>query len=123
MKSPRPVLIAMAVSLTACASIGSTPDGAPPAVTGTWQGKIEFSDQPVEVTLQIGVDRQGTMDMAARSLRQIAVALRSDPASRQFVVSSQDPPATFIGVRAGAEVSGTYHEAHKQYPFRLKRGG
>ena len=97
--------------------------GRPLELYGTWQGKILIPGAPVVVALRFVDPQKGTMDMRALSAVPIEVVTQTD--SSQFVAVSRAPGArvSFLGIRDGETISGTFREAGQSYPFWITRTG
>jgi hypothetical protein len=121
MTARRPALAGIALVMFACATSGSgAPDG-PLDVRGTWEGQIFADGSPIIVTLEIK-GQLGTMDVRSRPYKGVTVRVVTAPDSTQFVAIAEMPfPASFVGVRKGADITGVFREAGKRYHFWLTR--
>jgi hypothetical protein len=118
----RPALAGIALFLFACGTTGAGERDSPPDLRGTWEGQIVTPESTVNVTLQLGGDQKGTMEVRDRAYSGVPVRVVTRPDSTQFVAISEKPfPASFLGVRKGENITGTFREAGKRYHFWLTR--
>jgi hypothetical protein len=118
----RPALVAAALLTFACATSASGERESPPDLRGTWEGQIFAPDAPIIVTLELGNGRMGTMEVRNHPYKNVTVRVVTAPDSTQFVAISDTPfPASFVGVRKGQDITGTFREAGKRYHFWLTR--
>jgi hypothetical protein len=112
----------LALVVAGCGSMWAS-GGRPHELYGTWQGKIMIPGAPVPVALRFVDAQKGTMDVRALSAVPIEVVTQAD--SEQFLAVSRQAGArvSFLGIRDGETISGTYREAGKSYPFWITRGG
>jgi hypothetical protein len=111
----------------ACATTGApvAPSESRPAdLRGTWQGQIIVDGTPLIVTLKMGLDEDGTLDVRHRPLHDVPVRVVAHAGGDKDVVvinSTRGIPASFAGVRRGEEIRGTFSEAGRSYRFWLTR--
>jgi hypothetical protein len=121
MAALRPALVGLALILCACGTTASSERVGPADVGGVWEGQIIAPDSTIIVTLQLS-GQLGTMDVRSRQFKDVPVRVVTAPDSTRFVAITQTPlPASFVGVRKGEDITGTFREGGKQYHFWLTR--
>ena len=129
MKSRGRLPAALMLSLALCGGCATSAGGAggdsrPADLRGTWQGQILVEGVPLNVTLKLGLDQDGTLDVRHRPLHDVPVHVVAHAGGDKDIVvinSTRGIPASFAGVRRGEEIRGTFSEAGKSYKFWLSR--
>lgn len=109
---------------TTTSATGAGAESRPGDLRGTWQGQILVEGTPLIVTLKMGLDEDGTLDVRHRPLHDVPVRVVAHAGGDKDVVvinSTRGVPASFAGVRRGEEIRGTFSEAGRSYRFWLTR--
>lgn len=120
-----PAFVAFVALSSACAtfSAGTAATG-PEDLSGTWEGQIITEGSPLNVTLNLGREQEGTMDVRHRPLKDVPIRVVNHPGPERDVVvinNTRGMPASFAGVRRGDGIQGTFTEAGRTYRFWLTR--
>jgi uncharacterized protein len=133
----RPVLphrvrhLVIAAVVLLCAGCGAPLPGpsAPAAVdvAGSWTGRVELPDRPLDVGLTlVGAlgSLSGTLDVPAQSIRQAPLAdVSADGGTVRFTVPDLPGNASFAGTLAadGSAIGGLFAQNGAKYPLVLRR--